>query len=341
MFWGEVLRHIRGEAMLPPPHLIVGVGHATHLPMLAARAACGGRTVVLMKPSLPLSLFDLIFVPRHDHYPRKGNVVGTWGVICPTTDEGKVQDEGLVLIGGPNRIYDWQPDAVADAVGAIADASPEIHWTACDSRRTPAGLPERVTPRDNLPGSRGARPPKTSCKTRWRGPATSGSPPTASRCSTKPCRPVPELGSSPCQPTPRRCQQIRPRHRGATRTPPRARKRGRLSNSGRAPQRLPPRKPPLRRDRPGAPGRTDLAPTARPFSLLNASASCTRHRTRQAMVARSLEALLLVANSVEPVGKVAMVRSVEALGVCDALVRLDTIQETRTMSRCCVAEPRR
>lgn len=150
MFWGEVRRHVWGEAMLPPPHLIVGVGHATHLPMLAARAACGGRTVVLMKPSLPLALFDLIFVPRHDHYPRKGNVVGTWGVICPTTDEGKVADEGLVLIGGPNRTYDWQPDAVAGAVGAIADASPEIRWTACDSRRTPAGLAERVSPRDNL-----------------------------------------------------------------------------------------------------------------------------------------------------------------------------------------------
>jgi len=74
MFWGEILRHVRGEAMLPPPHLIVGVGHATHLPMLAARAACGGRTVVLMKPSLPPFLFDLIFVPRHDHYPDKSNV---------------------------------------------------------------------------------------------------------------------------------------------------------------------------------------------------------------------------------------------------------------------------
>ena len=160
MFWGEVLGHVRGEALLPPPHLIVGVGHATHLPMLAARAACGGRTVVLMKPSLPHFLFDLIFVPRHDRYPRKGNVVGTWGVICPTTDQGKVSDEGLVLIGGPNRTYDWQPDALAHAVGAIADASPEIRWTVCDSRRTPEGLPQRVSARSNLAWQSWRKAPK-------------------------------------------------------------------------------------------------------------------------------------------------------------------------------------
>ena len=35
------------------PDLLVGAGHATHLPMLACRRACGGRTLVLMKPSLP------------------------------------------------------------------------------------------------------------------------------------------------------------------------------------------------------------------------------------------------------------------------------------------------
>ena len=37
-------------SLLPDPWLIIGAGHATHLPMLAARRARGGRTAVLMRP---------------------------------------------------------------------------------------------------------------------------------------------------------------------------------------------------------------------------------------------------------------------------------------------------
>ena len=51
---------------LPAPQLIIGAGHATHWPMLAARRERGGRIVVLMKPSLPRAWFDLCIIPKHD-----------------------------------------------------------------------------------------------------------------------------------------------------------------------------------------------------------------------------------------------------------------------------------
>ena len=51
---------------LSKPDLVVGAGHSTHLAILAARRAHGGKAVVLMKPSLPTSLFDLCIVPKHD-----------------------------------------------------------------------------------------------------------------------------------------------------------------------------------------------------------------------------------------------------------------------------------
>lgn len=51
---------------LPKPDLLVGAGHATHWPMLAARRAHGGRIAVLMKPSLPLAWFDWVIAPSHD-----------------------------------------------------------------------------------------------------------------------------------------------------------------------------------------------------------------------------------------------------------------------------------
>lgn len=44
----------RGAGLLKPD-LIFGAGHATHLHMLAARRAHGGKTIVLMQPSLPVA----------------------------------------------------------------------------------------------------------------------------------------------------------------------------------------------------------------------------------------------------------------------------------------------
>ena len=76
LLWRQLRRYVqRRPADIPSPDLIVGVGHRTHVPMLLARAVCGGRSVVLMKPTLPHGLFDLVFVPRHDRYRRKGNLV--------------------------------------------------------------------------------------------------------------------------------------------------------------------------------------------------------------------------------------------------------------------------
>ena len=66
-----------GETDLPMPHLLIGVGHRTHLPLLIARLVCGGRSIVLMKPSLPQRWFDLLFIPQHDHHRRTPNVIET------------------------------------------------------------------------------------------------------------------------------------------------------------------------------------------------------------------------------------------------------------------------
>ena len=135
---GRKLRQVRPD--IPPPDLIVGVGHRTHLPMIVARAVCGGRSIVLMKPTLPHMLFDLVFVPRHDRYRRKGNLVETRGVICPSMSARKDPASGLILLGGTSRHFEWTSQQVAEQVAAIADASPEVQWEVCDSRRTPADL---------------------------------------------------------------------------------------------------------------------------------------------------------------------------------------------------------
>ena len=151
MLWRQLRGHaFHGDIDIPIPDLIVGVGHRTHLPMLLSRLVCGGKVVVLMKPTLPHRWFDLVFVPKHDRYLRKGNLVETRGVVCPATRVAKLADTGLILLGGANRHFEWQPDEVAGQVAEIARASPEIQWSVCDSPRTPAVLREALPDLPNL-----------------------------------------------------------------------------------------------------------------------------------------------------------------------------------------------
>lgn len=126
---------------LPPPDLLLGAGHATHLPMLAARRRHGGRIVVLMRPSLPLALFDLCLIPEHDAPPVRGNVVPTQGALNNVRPEGRHDPRrALILIGGPSSHFRWDSEAIARQVGELVQSRPGLHWTLTTSRRTPAGF---------------------------------------------------------------------------------------------------------------------------------------------------------------------------------------------------------
>ena len=150
-FWRQMFRRLRGETPdLPLPDLLVGAGHRTHLPLLIARIVCGGRTVILMKPTLPHRCFDLVFVPEHDRVRRKANVIETRGVICPAVVADKDRETGLILLGGTSPHFHWSNRDVCRSVAAIAAASPDVHWQVCDSRRTPPDLPDHLPDAANL-----------------------------------------------------------------------------------------------------------------------------------------------------------------------------------------------
>jgi len=124
---------------LPDPHLIVGAGHATHLSVLAACRARGGRVVVLMRPSLPLGWFDLCIIPEHDGVYERANVISTQGVLNEIQDsERPRRDQGLFLIGGTSTHYHWDEETVSTQVQAVVATCPHLRWQLTDSRRTPA-----------------------------------------------------------------------------------------------------------------------------------------------------------------------------------------------------------
>ncbi|MGH8535401.1 MAG: mitochondrial fission ELM1 family protein [Gammaproteobacteria bacterium] len=137
---GDLLfRRFPSGQTLPDPHLIVGAGHATHLSLLAARRARGGRVVVLMRPSLPLACFDLCIIPEHDGVCERPNVISTQGVLNEIQNSARPRrDQGLFLIGGTSTHYHWDEETVLTQVQAVVAACPSLRWQLTDSRRTPA-----------------------------------------------------------------------------------------------------------------------------------------------------------------------------------------------------------
>lgn len=126
---------------LPRPDLVMGAGHGTHLALLAARRATGARIVALMKPSLPLFLFDVVVVPVHDGVPAGDRVIPTLGVLNPMRPGEKRPGSLLVLVGGPSKHVRWDDAVVLEQVEAIAAAqAPGADWQLSDSRRTPPAL---------------------------------------------------------------------------------------------------------------------------------------------------------------------------------------------------------
>lgn len=128
-------------AALPAPDLILGAGHATHFSMLAARRARGGKAVLLMKPSLPLCLFDLCLIPEHDRPPDHKKVIPTRGVLNPLVDlHAHDPTCGLILVGGQSDHYLWDSEAICRQIILLTDEHPGMNWTLTTSRRTPTNF---------------------------------------------------------------------------------------------------------------------------------------------------------------------------------------------------------
>lgn len=139
---------------LSPPDLILGAGHATHLTLLAAQRAAGGRTVVLMKPSLPRRLFDLVIVPAHDGLKADARTWMTEGAInrvrpAAEPDDARMQ-RGLILIGGESPHFEWNGDAIHVQIKSLLARLPALCWTLATSRRTPADFLARLPGHETL-----------------------------------------------------------------------------------------------------------------------------------------------------------------------------------------------
>jgi len=119
------------------PLLIIGAGHGTHLTLLALKRCWRVPVIVLMKPSLPLLLFDLCLTPEHDQPPKRRNVIVTRGALNRVRPGTKEAGTGLILIGGPSKNSGWDEQHLLEQLRDLVKRS-SCYWALTTSRRTPA-----------------------------------------------------------------------------------------------------------------------------------------------------------------------------------------------------------
>ena len=144
---GRIRAALAQSARLPKPDFIIAAGHATHLALFCLARKHRAKSIVLMRPSLPLRCFDFCIAPSHD-FPKKPshkNLILTRGAInrvqaCDATKTGK-----LILIGGPSKTHGWNAEEMLDMLSKITAG--DTTWQLTDSRRTPVEFLNQVRKR--------------------------------------------------------------------------------------------------------------------------------------------------------------------------------------------------
>ena len=134
--FGSIRSALAQSTNLPSPDFIIAAGHATHFALLYLSRKHQAKSIVLMRPSLPLRFFDLCIAPSHD-FPKKPtcrNLILTRGAIN-RVQEGEAPKTGkLVLIGGPSKTHAWDGEAMLNMLAKVTVGD---GWQLTDSRRTP------------------------------------------------------------------------------------------------------------------------------------------------------------------------------------------------------------
>tara|TARA_B100000767_G_scaffold275021_1_gene310073 strand:- start:250 stop:1152 length:903 start_codon:yes stop_codon:yes gene_type:complete len=123
---------------IPKPDFIIGVGHKTHIALLYLRFFFGGKSILIMKPSLPCKWFNLCIIPEHDKFKGTGLIYWTKGALANTSNLiKKNKKKGLILVGGISKHYEWDGDIITAQIEQLLKNNSSINFILSPSRRTP------------------------------------------------------------------------------------------------------------------------------------------------------------------------------------------------------------
>ena len=124
------------------PDFIFGVGSHTHFRVwLLGKIFKKAKTIILMKPNLPIAWFDCAVIPEHDGIPANGRVIVTRGALNPICNENRHQASRiLIALGGSSKRHQWNQEKVLLSVQQIVENNPDSEIVLTTSRRTPDGF---------------------------------------------------------------------------------------------------------------------------------------------------------------------------------------------------------
>ena len=137
-FLALILKKYNLNKGLIRPDIAIGAGHKTHFHLLAIKRYFGAKIVVIMKPSLPLKLFDLCVIPKHDDIKIGSNVfITNTPLVNFNLNMKKKENMALFLIGGPSRHFHWDSKLVLEQIKNISKKFKFKKLLITTSRRTP------------------------------------------------------------------------------------------------------------------------------------------------------------------------------------------------------------
>lgn len=132
----------------PKPELIIGAGHSTHTSVLIAGFKFSAFTSVIMKPSLPVWLFDAVICPKHDGLKDSPQIFTTFGPINKVDQSNLINSTekslNLILLGGVSKHFHFDEHLILQQIKNTCLRDPNIQWIASNSPRTPQSTNEAL-----------------------------------------------------------------------------------------------------------------------------------------------------------------------------------------------------
>lgn len=139
-------QRLNAAKALPQPDYVIATGSKTHLTAVILRWTYDVTTIVIMKPSLPMWLYDLSIIPQHDGVRECDGIICSQGAINDVTPANNSDpQQGLILVGGPSKHVQWNEAQVLDQIQQILALSPGTRWKLTTSRRTPESFIPAIT----------------------------------------------------------------------------------------------------------------------------------------------------------------------------------------------------
>jgi hypothetical protein len=136
----KVIKEVAQYVKLNSLSYIIAAGRKTHLSLILCRLMFSVKTIVLMTPQYPLSLFDWCVVPEHDGVKNKHNVIHTVGTLNDIRPvDSSNGDYDLVLVGGCSKEFSWNDQSVFNQIMRIRELT-SSNVIVSGSRRTPTSF---------------------------------------------------------------------------------------------------------------------------------------------------------------------------------------------------------